>query len=100
MWVADREAEPLSSPQAISRFLEGHFARYFSEFGDALPPDGLYDRVMREVEVPLISAALSATVGNQLKAADLLGINRNTLRSKMRAHGLRAGRGPISAREM
>ena len=62
---------------------------YFADFGDGLPPDGLYDRVLREVEIPLITAALAATDGNQLRAADLLGINRNTLRSKIRSYGLK-----------
>ncbi|MGI9407864.1 MAG: helix-turn-helix domain-containing protein, partial [Hyphomicrobiaceae bacterium] len=43
-----------------------------------------YQRVLREIEVPLISAALAATRGNQIKAAELLGLNRNTLRKKIR----------------
>ena len=54
------------------------------EFGNGLPPPGLYQRILREVEVPLISAALGATRGNQIKAAELLGLNRNTLRKKIR----------------
>ena len=49
-----------------------------------MPPPGLYERVLREVERPLISLTLSATRGNQLKAAHLLGLNRNTLRKKIR----------------
>ncbi|HKQ96208.1 MAG TPA: nitrogen regulation protein NR(I) [Aestuariivirgaceae bacterium] len=89
-----------TAPRSISRFLDHHFARYFADFGGGLPPDGLYERVLREVEIPLITAALAATAGNQLRAADLLGMNRNTLRSKMRSHGLKAPRGPISARDM
>ena len=44
-----------------------------------MPPAGLYHRVLREVECPLLSAALAATRGNQIKAAELLGLNRNTL---------------------
>ncbi len=63
------------------RWLQAHFAR----FGDELPPPGLYQRVMREVERPLIAAALAATGGNQVRAAQLLGINRNTLRAHMKA---------------
>ena len=51
--------------------------------GDALPPPGLYTRVLREIELPLIEIALDATAGNQAKCADLLGINRNTLRKKI-----------------
>ena len=59
-------------------------ARYFSGFDDGLPPPGLYHRILREVEGPLMSAALAATRGNQIRAADLLGVNRNTLRKKIR----------------
>ena len=66
----------------------GHIARYFAEFGSNLPPDGVYDRLLAEVEKPLISACLDATGGNQLKAAKLLGINRNTLRKKLTDLGL------------
>ena len=61
-----------------------HLQRYFAEFGASLPPPGLYDRILRDVEEPLIAAALSATGGNQIKAAELLGLNRNTLRKKIR----------------
>ncbi len=65
--------------------LERHLRRYFEAHGDALPPAGLYARILREVELPLLTLALQATEGNQLQAAMLLGLNRNTLRKKMRA---------------
>ena len=61
-----------------------HLQRYFDLHGDMLPPDGLYGRILREIEVPLIEIALDATHGNQAKCADLLGINRNTLRKKVK----------------
>ncbi|ADZ70732.1 nitrogen regulation protein NR(I) [Polymorphum gilvum] len=64
--------------------VERYLGTYFDTFGDALPPPGLYHRILREVEYPLISAALAATRGNQIKAAELLGVNRNTLRKKIR----------------
>ncbi len=70
--------------QSIGGAVEHHLTRYFDMHGDSLPPPGLYDRVLREVEVPLIALTLAATRGNQLRAADLLGINRNTLRKKIR----------------
>ena len=66
----------------------------FKSHGDALPPPGLYHRVLREVEQPLISAALAATRGNQIKAAELLGLNRNTLRKKIRDLDVRLLRTP------
>ena len=60
-----------------------HLRRYFDLHGAMLPPPGLYGRIIREVEAPLIEIALEATGGNQAKCADLLGINRNTLRKKI-----------------
>jgi two-component system, NtrC family, nitrogen regulation response regulator GlnG len=69
---------------SLSGSVERHLATYFHSFGDGLPPPGLYHRVLREVENPLISAALASTRGNQIKAAELLGVNRNTLRKKIR----------------
>ncbi len=66
-------------------------------FGDGLPPAGLYDRVLAEMEYPLILAALTATRGNQIKAADLLGLNRNTLRKKIRELGVSVYRSSRSA---
>lgn len=60
-----------------------HLRRYFDLHGAVLPPPGLYQRILREVEAPLIEIALDATGGNQAKCADLLGINRNTLRKKI-----------------
>ncbi len=68
----------------LSGAVERYLARYFSGFDDALPPPGLYHRILREVEAPLLSATLAATRGNQIRAADLLGVNRNTLRKKIR----------------
>ena len=60
-----------------------HLRRYFDLHGAMLPPPGLYTRILREIEAPLIEIALDATGGNQAKCADLLGINRNTLRKKI-----------------
>jgi two-component system nitrogen regulation response regulator GlnG len=68
---------------SLLRSVERHLANYLDGFVDSLPPPGLYHRVLREVEYPLISAALAATRGNQIKAAALLGVNRNTLRKKI-----------------
>ncbi len=60
-----------------------HLNRYFDAHGDKLPPNGLYQRILKEIEKPLIEKTLSVTNGNQLKSADLLGLNRNTLRKKI-----------------
>ncbi|MBL1405597.1 MAG: nitrogen regulation protein NR(I) [Hyphomicrobiales bacterium] len=68
----------------ISLATEHWLNDYFNGFGDAPPPPGLYQRVLRQVEKPLITATLALTRGNQIKAAELLGVNRNTLRKKIR----------------
>ena len=75
---------PSRRPTTVGGAVERHLARYFGELRQRpaaarpLPP------LLREVELPLISAALGATRGNQIKAAELLGLNRNTLRKKIR----------------
>lgn len=69
--------------EKLSASVAKHLRRYFDLHGGVLPPPGLYARILREVELPLIEIALDATGGNQAKCADLLGINRNTLRKKI-----------------
>ncbi|MGR3783463.1 MAG: nitrogen regulation protein NR(I) [Albimonas sp.] len=101
--LADVERELAARPSAaapemergasLGASVESHLRAYFQLHGDALPPPGLYDRILREVELPLIALTLSATRGNQLRAADLLGINRNTLRKKIRELDIPVTRG-------
>jgi two-component system, NtrC family, nitrogen regulation response regulator GlnG len=81
-------------PQDLSELVERYLAKHFAEFGQELPPPGLYDRVIREVEFPLLTAALAATRGNQIRAAELLGLNRNTLRSRIKSLDIRVIRSP------
>jgi two-component system nitrogen regulation response regulator GlnG len=81
-------AEPLrvgaaGEGERLSGSVARHLRRYFDLHGGALPAPGLYDRILREIEAPLIEIALDATAGNQARCADLLGINRNTLRKKI-----------------
>ena len=76
-------APQMASSGGLADAVEQHLARYFTTFGRELPPDGLYDRVLAEVERPLIELSMAAAKGNQLRAARLLGINRNTLRKKL-----------------
>jgi two-component system, NtrC family, nitrogen regulation response regulator GlnG len=73
---------------SITQAVEENMRSYFSSFGDQLPPPGLYNRVLAELEYPLILAVLTATRGNHIKAADILGLNRNTLRKKIRELGV------------
>lgn len=79
--------------QKLGQAIETHLRRYFDLHGDSLPPSGLYDRILKEVELPLIALSLSATRGNQVKTADLLGINRNTLRKKIQELDISVTRG-------
>jgi two-component system nitrogen regulation response regulator GlnG len=79
--------------ESLGAVVERHLAAYFSGFEDGLPPAGLYHRILREIEHPLLTAALAATRGNQIRAADLLGVNRNTLRKKIRDLDIQVFRG-------
>ncbi|MBS0471953.1 MAG: nitrogen regulation protein NR(I) [Proteobacteria bacterium] len=80
-------------PATLSAAVERHLTKYFLAQGDKLPPPGLYDRILQDIERPLLSICLAATRGNQIKAAHLLGLNRNTLRKKIRDLGLEVIRG-------
>lgn len=103
--ISRAEAENILSNQpAIRQHLDGgdqtklsdsvrrHLQRYFDLHGGELPPPGLYQRILAELEIPLIEISLDATAGNQAKCADLLGINRNTLRKKITDLGIEVTR--------
>ncbi|TAL79320.1 MAG: nitrogen regulation protein NR(I) [Beijerinckiaceae bacterium] len=79
----DSRQEPERGAEPFAAALERHLAELF-DAQEGLPLPGLYHRVLRELEYPLISAVLAATRGNQIKAAEILGLNRNTLRKKIR----------------
>ncbi|BBK31953.1 two-component system nitrogen regulation response regulator GlnG [Stella humosa] len=79
--------------EGLGAAAERHLKEYFTAHGEALPAAGLYDRVLREIERPLISLTLTATRGNQIRAAQLLGLNRNTLRKKIRELDIQVVRG-------
>ena len=84
---------PDGEEASFGTLVERHLATHFAEYGERLPPAGLYDRVIREVERPLIAISLAAARGNQIRAAQLLGVNRNTLRKKIRELGIEVIRG-------
>ncbi len=87
--AANAPAERESLSDAVDR----HIREYFAAHQDRLPPNGLYDRVLHEIERPLLSLTLAATRGNQVKAVELLGLNRNTLRKKIRELDIQVVRG-------
>ena len=106
--LTDRIEEPVSSDdgrthedESIGDSVERLLNTYFEAHNGVLPPAGLYSRVVREVEKPLIELSLAATRGNQLRAAKLLGLNRNTLRKKITDLEIEVSRGypnPVDSR--
>ncbi|MFV2001941.1 MAG: response regulator [Paracoccaceae bacterium] len=96
MVLADQPAvEPMLGAvrgDRLSSSVHKHLRRYFDLHGGSLPPPGLYARILREIEVPLIEITLEATGGNQARCAELLGINRNTLHKKISALDIRVTR--------
>lgn len=71
--------------ETLQQSIHRHLKKYFDAHpGADLPPNGLYTRILSEMEKPLIELSLRATRGNQIKAAELLGLNRNTLRKKIK----------------
>ena len=87
--IADRPvAANGAGPVDISMAVETHVGQLLREYEPSLPPNGMYQAVIDRVEAPLIAMALNACGGNQIRAADLLGLNRNTLRKKIRTHSI------------
>ena len=98
--IVERELEDLQPanhgedrPATLSELVERKLSSYFADQPEGVPPPGLYDRVLEEVERPLIQLTLSATRGNQVRAAEILGLNRNTLRKKIQDLGVEISRG-------
>ncbi|MEL7228636.1 MAG: nitrogen regulation protein NR(I) [Pseudomonadota bacterium] len=83
---------PVSDADRLETSVAAFTQRLFDEDSESMSPD-IYHRVLREVEAPLLTIALRATRGNQIQAARLLGLNRNTLRKKIRDLDLQVMRG-------
>jgi two-component system nitrogen regulation response regulator GlnG len=81
------------SAESLGGAVERHLKEYFLAHQEELPAAGLYERVLKEIERPLIELSLAATRGNQIRAAKLLGLNRNTLRKKIRDLDIQVIRG-------
>jgi len=88
--IADAE---VAEDETLGGAVERHLKRFFARHQDELPSAGLHTRILREVERPLIELTLQATRGNQIKAAHVLGVNRNTLRKKIRELDIQVVRG-------
>jgi two-component system nitrogen regulation response regulator GlnG len=87
------EAEQGGGGGGLEQAVERHLASFMAAHRDGMPVRDLYERVLAEVERPLLRLALAATRGNQIKAASMLGLNRNTLRKKIRELELPVVRG-------
>jgi two-component system nitrogen regulation response regulator GlnG len=80
----DAREEPIT----LSTLVERNLASYFAGQPGGVPPNGLYDRILADIERPLFQLTLSATRGNQMRAAEVLGLNRNTLRKRLSDLGI------------
>ncbi len=77
-------ARSAGGPEPLAVAVERHIRTFLSASRDGMPMRDIYDQVIAEVERPLIQMTLASTRGNQIKAAAMLGLNRNTLRKKIR----------------
>ena len=75
--------KPHTLDEAVTKSLE----KYFRDLDGTLP-QSIYDMVIRAVERPMLEVVMKQAHGNQLRASEMLGINRNTLRKKLQHHGL------------
>jgi two-component system nitrogen regulation response regulator GlnG len=78
----------ISAEVGLAALVEKQLARYINADRQVLPMSGLYARIVTEVERPLLRLVLNLVEGNKLQAAQILGLNRNTLLKKLRQHGL------------
>ncbi len=78
----------LNGSNEIGRTVEKSLDEYFRRL-DGEPPHGIYDMVISHVERAMLASVMTRANGNQTQAADMLGVNRNTLRSKLNKYGIR-----------
>jgi two-component system nitrogen regulation response regulator GlnG len=78
------DPELYANGEDLGQAVERHIRQVLAASNDGMPTRDIYDQVLAEVERPLIKMTLAATRGNQIKAAAMLGLNRNTLRKKIK----------------
>jgi len=84
----------------LAGLVERQLTRYINADRQVLPASGLYERIIHEVERPLLRVVLNLVNGNKIQAAKVLGLNRNTLLKKLREHGLdQPGKTAVKKRE-
>jgi Fis family transcriptional regulator len=82
-----RKTLRLNGGNELGRTVEKSLDEYFRKL-DGEPPHGIYDMVITHVERALIASVMTRAGGNQTQAADMLGLNRNTLRTKLTKYGI------------
>lgn len=75
------------SKESIQEVVQKSLEAYFNDLGEQ-QPSNIYDMVVLTVEKPILAVVMARAEGNQSRAAEILGINRNTLRKKLQQHGL------------
>lgn len=89
MQIVDRELIESLDKYSIEDVVELKISRFLDRMGNFFPEnENVYDLIMSKVEKPLLTQVLRRVGGNQVQAAKILGINRNTLRKKMKIYGL------------
>ncbi len=83
--AAANEATP--QPQRLSHSVEQAMSNYFRQL-DGQPASNVYEMVLNEIEAPLLQAVMAYTRDNQTRASEVLGLNRGTLRKKLKQYGL------------
>jgi Fis family transcriptional regulator, factor for inversion stimulation protein len=81
--------ECMREENEIARYVRKAVNEYFKDLDGEEPSCAMFNMVMNCVEKPLIETVLIHAEGNQTRAAELLGINRNTLRKKIQEHGIK-----------
>jgi len=76
-----------SAMPTIDEAVAFNLLKYFRDL-DGSTPSGVYDMVIRAVERPMLEVVMREAAGNQSRASELLGINRNTLRKKLQQYGM------------
>ena len=77
----------MTKPHTIDEAVLKSLEKYFRDL-DGAPPSAIYDMVIQAVEKPMLEVVMKQAHGNQLRASEMLGINRNTLRKKLHHHGM------------
>jgi two-component system nitrogen regulation response regulator GlnG len=87
--AVEEPTQPMGDePDTLAAVVERHVSRLLATIRESGEEGVLYERALAELERPLIRMTLAETRGNQIRAAALLGLNRNTLRKKIREHGI------------